>query len=1191
MNKLTPNQKSALDTKGNLALTANAGSGKTFVLARRYLNALTEDKLDISGIAAITFTDKAASELYNRISRLIDESIEACTDKKEQERLGRIRRQLVSANISTIHSFCINILRDYPVESNLDAGFIPIDEKLSQELIELSVEESIKNCFDDPSANDEIKDLIRVLGSKSRLLKQIVKLIENRKNVQILQNKIYLQDKSGIKDYFNKTFQEYFSRIWNGVREIFLDYLQQINSAVLISDPGNKSADELIPLLSVLKKSKSSNEIIFSLDKIRLLVFTIGLTIKKQGYLSKVKKEIFLADKVREVEDIFSDIHKFNVPEENSDNEIKLADFGIKLLKVFDNSLLTYERKKKAEGYIDYEDILLYVKQLLQKSEVQKNLAEKYKLIMVDEFQDTNEIQYQIFLPLLDYLKKGNLFIVGDEKQSIYKFRDAEIEIFNLTRNDIKNAGSKNNLLVLPDSFRMSPEICVFCNHIFRKIFKDPVELFGEVPAADLICARREKVDGKVSFLIKIEDPESEVTEEQMIIRKIKQIKNQSGYNYSHFTILVRKRKHFENFEKELNKNKIPYSIVGGRGFYQRQSISDIFNYLSFLSDKNNNTALAGVLRSPFFNISDSDLYKISLQNGRSFWEKLNKFSQENDSSTIVDTLNENLALCNSLNISRLIEKLITDNNYLATVSSRIDGNQEAANVFKLINIARNFNATGFRNLYDFINYLKDAISESVDEAQASGIVDTDAVKLMTIHQAKGLEFPIVFLCKTEEISQKSIAKTGEVIVDKEFGLLTKLPKNDEYFDDYFSAPIVDLYNFMTAKKDHAELKRLLYVAVTRAQDQLYISGTIKEDKVLNKNSFLSLLALGLNSDFSSDKINISEDLSYLKFDGDRYFSETDKLNLEINFQKEIEDIEIHADDNEKEISGLKIYTEGPYSHEKLEIISASKVSIYNQCPLKYYLTYESGFSKLNSLQHTHINLSSLENEYDADSLDDSDDFNIENLVEQDKNISTNIDASLYGKMFHLCMEKNLRVDEIDKYLNIDKSIKDFERYSDLLKTDLKKIQESNFAKNYLSLPSYKNEFEIYIQEKDYFLHGITDRIIFDKNKIIICDYKTDNIELKEIKKHSEYYLMQLKFYLYISSRLFSDFEIFEGNLIFIKHPDDMFSIRYTKKELESLEKEITEIILNIRNKKFDKNLHHCRLCSFSDSANRCIIN
>ena len=121
---------------------------------------------------------------------------------------------------------------------------------------------------------------------------------------------------------------------------------------------------------------------------------------------------------------------------------------------------------------------------------------------MVDEFQDTNEIQYQIFLPILDYLKSGRLFIVGDEKQSIYKFRDAEIEIFNLTRNDIKKSAGEKNLLVLPDSFRMTPSICAFCNHLFKKLFNDPDENFGEVPSTDLVCARIDDQIGHVEFLV-----------------------------------------------------------------------------------------------------------------------------------------------------------------------------------------------------------------------------------------------------------------------------------------------------------------------------------------------------------------------------------------------------------------------------------------------------------------------------------------------------------------------------------------------------------------------------------------------------------------------------------------------------------------------------------------------------------------
>ena len=191
MSKLTPHQELALSTTGHMALTANAGSGKTFVLARKYLDALINDDLEISSVAAITFTEKAASELYLKISILIDERVKESNSFSEKKKLEKIRRQLVSANISTIHSFCISILREYPVEAELDARFIPIDENLSEELIELSVEEMIRASFENELVNEDLKYLIRIFSSKIKLQNQIVKLIKNRKNVFAVKEKIY----------------------------------------------------------------------------------------------------------------------------------------------------------------------------------------------------------------------------------------------------------------------------------------------------------------------------------------------------------------------------------------------------------------------------------------------------------------------------------------------------------------------------------------------------------------------------------------------------------------------------------------------------------------------------------------------------------------------------------------------------------------------------------------------------------------------------------------------------------------------------------------------------------------------------------------------------------------------------------------------------------------------------------------
>jgi ATP-dependent helicase/nuclease subunit A len=182
-NILTPHQLSALQYKNHISLTANAGSGKTFVLSKRYLEIALNENIQLRNIAAITFTDKAASELYKKIASEVEQRLNLQPDEKLRKKLEKIRRQLVSANISTIHSFCIDILKEYPVEASLDANFQPIDESLSNELVELSIEETIKSAFDNQEEGEDLKYLIRVFASKKIFAEELFSLIKNRKNV------------------------------------------------------------------------------------------------------------------------------------------------------------------------------------------------------------------------------------------------------------------------------------------------------------------------------------------------------------------------------------------------------------------------------------------------------------------------------------------------------------------------------------------------------------------------------------------------------------------------------------------------------------------------------------------------------------------------------------------------------------------------------------------------------------------------------------------------------------------------------------------------------------------------------------------------------------------------------------------------------------------------------------------------
>jgi ATP-dependent exoDNAse (exonuclease V) beta subunit len=292
-----------------------------------------------------------------------------------------------------------------------------------------------------------------------------------------------------------------------------------------------------------------------------------------------------------------------------------------------------------------------------------------------------------------------------------------------------------------------------------------------------------------------------------------------------------------------------------------------------------------------------------------------------------------------------------------------------------------------------------------------------------------------------------------------------------------------------------------------------------------------------------------------------------------------------------------EINTASLHSHEKGEIISASKVSIYSQCPLKYLLTYEYGFGKFNSdyLNFKFDDKQKIQKYFSGSDIEndfENDDERFESFEIEIKDY----DSALYGRLFHKAMEKSFYPNQIEDFINDEfgAGLQDgniSEKLLQKLQFDLINFSRSKTFSLISSAENYKNEFEIYVADKDYFLYGIIDKIIFKEKKILIYDYKTGDIEKKEIKKHAEYYLMQLKFYLYIASKLFSEFDHFEGSLVFVKHPDDVVTLNYDKEKIKELEKEITNIIKSIRMKNSEKNIKHCKVCSFSGLTNKCIIN
>ena len=1193
MHSLTPHQKQALEYKHHISLSANAGSGKTYVLTKRYLQIIENEDINLREIAAITFTDKAASELYKKITSAVEGLLNSKLSKKNYEKWNRIRRELVSAHISTIHSFCVDILKQFPVEANIDANFTPIDTINSDELVELSIEDEIKKSFNDKTKSDEIKKIIRIVGSKLNLSKILTEIVKDRRKLPFIKELLGKNNTDDtIKNYSDK-YEMYLEEMFTKDIPLIKEKIETINEIVLSQKNDNVFGIEIKNILTKIKSDRSVKENLIKLKQLEEYLLTNDYTVKKRGYSQKILTDENDED-ISFIEEFYNKLKNLNFEIDEENINKKLANFTTSIISISQNCIDNYEQRKSENGLLDYEDILLHTKKIISNPNVLDELSKKFKYIMIDEYQDTNELQYNIFLPILDYLKKGNLFIVGDEKQSIYRFRDADLNIFNKTKENIKEHEGIDFLLSLPDSFRMSPVIAAFTNYIFKNIFADPNPLYNEVEYSELICANDDKIEGKIELLIS-EKTEDDLLESDLVARRILKLINQDKWDikekdekrnlqWRDISILCRKRKYFKELENSFIKYKIPYTIVGGQGFYQKQLIYDVNNYFSFLLNNKNDTALIGILRSPFFNLSDADLFEISLETGDYYWEKLNNYSiKYNKVKTAVEQLKENLKLASSSEYSFVLRKIISETPFISTLASRINGRQEIANLNKLISITNNYSQNPFSTLYDYVEFLSSAINKISDEAQSNLSVESSAVKIMTLHQAKGLEYPVVFLYKCGE---KEKSRSKNIIVDREFGILTKLPSDDGYFNEFTEPPLLSIYNIIDDKKELAEMKRLLYVGLTRAKNYLFISAT-KSKKY--DNSFLGTLLSSLNYDEDKNEINISTKLNYLVTERDNYQNKIQDIQFNIPIINSIEVLsEFEGTNIEKNDSDKEINLQAIIDNQSEEIISATKIAVYSQCPQKYNFTYDLGLTNLYENYKNAISEKSVNKEFE---------FTSKELTEDNNNdITTNktLPADLKGKIIHRILQENIELSRLEDLLNKiinesninNRSKKDF---VDDIKNDLSNFYSSKIYTEINSYSNYKNEFEVYLKENDYYLFGIIDKIIFDENSITIIDYKTDNISTEQINDRIENYLPQLIFYSYIIMKLFTSVKNINIKLIFIKHPDNLFSKSITNKELNSFGSYLKEAVKNMRIHNYNKNLKHCSKCLFTDLNGNCI--
>ena len=1160
---LTPKQQEALNIEKHVCVTAGAGSGKTTVLVERYLKILREGNVTPREIVAITFTDKAAAEMKDRIIKELSGEVGNAAVEHSNS-LQHFRDEMNAAHISTIHSFCSSILREFPFQARVPANFSIIQGIEQKLLLQNTLKKTLKTIAtnEEDEHRPELTRLLQCYGGQKNLVDFFSNMVEKRDSLEHLMKKMYS----------NPNDTEIRTNLERQIREELMsqidvaEFIRCLNAVLEVAKGTKaKNAKNLIQQLEVLyKQNPDLPEGLNLLKEIGDLITIQNGSIATSGFLPKSVDRTGIADQIAFLEPTAKKIKdvpilekekdenkkadvETNNEDERDDEVVTDDDFLISttrdLLTLYKRILNDYQNAKLSQSTLDFNDLQLKTRDLLRDNEeIRQKLVDRYKFYMIDEFQDTNELQYDLVMRLTNKLESANLFIVGDPKQSIYAFRGADVRVFKKTRKKI--VGNEGLAISLKENFRSLQGPIRFTNYFFDHLMRDGSENEFEVPYESLIKARRTDTDGAVEIFLGQNGKEN-VDEYTLITNHIKNMKRNGdtvwvrGENnaeverpieYGDIAILIRSRTHLPNIEHTLLEAGIPYLTTGGIGFYQRQEIYDIWNYLSFLNiSAENQTSLGGILRGPAFGISDAELYEISLQKDTDFWEKVQNYQiPSKHLRNAIETLKKHLEIAQRTPVNQLIGTIVNQTGMIGTLKTGKQGEQRWANYQKLLDLARNFDGDENRQtLPDFIEFLDTLITEEPREGQAPVETSSKAVQIMTIHAAKGKEFPIVIL----PCLNRRGGSDNEPFIDETLGIGFSPLKPDEGYRKTEPSIIAHMKN-QSSDKETAEKKRLLYVGATRAQDRLILSGTLSEKGEAQQMLKWLDTYLGI--------CNGENDLPSLPF----------KLNV----FRQLED-RTSTDETLDDITPVEFPECLPSLLEPTGIsaaFSVAELANYARCPLRYQLENvlripiddpsETGLDETEMDNAIRSTFARIRQQSDTENLDPIIDQALENYSEA----TTESTAALRTY--------------INNFTNSE-------------------LGETAFS----AAKTYTNQ-QVHANIEGHIVDGRFDRLFQDKAghwQTVI--YKTGDLQ------DSEAYHPEMELYSLLLHRRYPEQPTVTIN-IFFPEQDHYIQKHFSIVELQEATQQWQKKISALQRGNYNKNTDHCCSCPYADPNGECII-
>ena len=893
-------EQAATDPNPAIAVTAGAGSGKTLSLVGRYLH-LLEQGYPLHSILAITFTEKAAREMRSRIRAAFPplpvlgdphsgaDGLEASAAGSDST-LDRVRS---AARIGTIHSLCAEILRAYPAEAGLDPAFGVLEEGLSAALQAEAVDAALTWAVQDQQSvalfavfkESELRQVLTTLLGRRLDIFSLPALELPAKNAQEKQDDAREKFSTALAAYLASQLD---SPAW-------LDPISDLATyrAAAPDDKLELSRQSVLADWDEVRRACSAHNwdaVLSGLAALRKSIETRGG--RKDAWdpsdLAAVRADM------GNLKEIYEENLKFLAEKSCFALDEQVAAQIPAIVRLLDQTLREYQRRKDQRQALDFDDLEGLTASLLTGHPVVcARLRSELRAVLVDEFQDTNERQRQIVYGLTGFsptpggnfpIEAGreggriDLFIVGDSKQSIYKFRGADVSVFRQVQADVQAAGGER--LDLDLTFRAHNSLLESINSLLAPILGEtddparpyripfaPLHAYRQTPARENI--RPPYVEFHLGLGENVETGRQSAA--VALAGRLRQLHKNEGFAWGDMALLFRSSGAYPVYETALESAGIPFVTIAGRGFYDRPEIRDLLNALAAIADPADNLALAGLLRSPAFAIPDANLYclrfpsPVSLQAGaglgtRDLFPPPAAVSSWGTAGEGVQRayaiLVELRALAGRAPAAAVLKRFLDLTGYRAILTSVPNGSRMLRNVEKLLADAHRSRLVSLPGFLSYVQTLRD-VGLREGEAPADSAT-SGSVQLMTIHKAKGLEFPVTILA---DAAHESHARAGSVLLaastssgQSPENLLLDIKENDLHPTAWQLAARLE------TDRDAAEDARLLYVAATRAEEKLLISSHVKRKKSgeLDLNGWLSRLGeiVGL------DKIIISEEMS-----------------------------------------------------------------------------------------------------------------------------------------------------------------------------------------------------------------------------------------------------------------------------------------------------------------------------------------